>query len=98
MKLKNLRENNFSQERGGEIPPQFFKRKYKMINEKIEKSVLQTPITKLNTNNEEHLEIYYEYKYGDDLTPAQCVKKALAKLNKDREVKLNRIMLDNSGI
>ena len=59
---------------------------------------LKKQITVLDMNNENHIEIYYEYKYGDDLTHAQCIKKALAKLNKDREVKLNKIMLDNLGI
>tara|TARA_R100001082_G_scaffold101879_1_gene71635 strand:+ start:352 stop:546 length:195 start_codon:yes stop_codon:yes gene_type:complete len=59
---------------------------------------LKKQITVLDMNNENHIEIYYEYKHGDDLTHAQCSKKALAKLNKMREVKLNKIMLDNSGI
>jgi len=59
---------------------------------------LKKQITVLDMTNENHIEIYYEYKYGDDLTPAQCVKKALAELNKMREIKLNKIMLDNLGI
>jgi hypothetical protein len=59
---------------------------------------LKKQITVLDMNNEDHIELYYDYKYGDDLTHAQCVKKALAKLNKIREVKLNKIMLDNLGI
>ena len=59
---------------------------------------LKKQITVLDMNNKNHIEIYYEYKHGDDLTPAQCIKKALAELNKIRKVKLNKIMLDNLGI
>ena len=59
---------------------------------------LKKQITVLDMNNEDHIEIYYEYKYGDDLTHAQCIKKALAELNKIRKVKLNKIMLDSLGI
>jgi len=59
---------------------------------------LKNEITILDMDNENHSEIYYEYYYGDDLTHSQCKRKALKKLNQNRLIKLNRLMLDELRI
>ena len=59
---------------------------------------LKKQITVLDMNNKNHIEIYYEYYYGDDLTHSQCKRKALEKLNQNRLIKLNRLMLDELRI
>ena len=59
---------------------------------------LKNEITILDMDNENHLEIYYEYYYGDDLSHSQCKRKALKKLNQNRLIKLNRLMLNELKI
>ena len=55
---------------------------------------LKNEITKLDINNQEHLEIYCEYKNGTDLTSSQCARETLEKLNENRRYKLNQLILN----